>query len=378
DLGAVANDGSPRTFEPKLAAKAFSNKQKVSSENDRTAVFNSILGLIENGNVQAAANAINEQYSDLSSAELDSLKAAFLVLAYRSGGDTKNTLLAASKAFDDLDIWKYLAAIASRDNDWNTAFSANLRASELENNSSDLNLLLESLVIVSGHLRATYEANGDLISIRDLYRRLSDLHPNFQRFQYQLAISKITLGETDDASRLLESLRYDPQLGQVSEHALAKIAALRESDLVSGIAQAPAKQTATDTRDSDIVVPLISAGSSFLVDSIIERQSARLLLDTGASITSLSSQLVERLKLEPSGQSVRLNTANGVTNARIYRVKQLRLNNLVLRDILIAEINLANNSKFQGLLGTDALNQFKSRYSYIIDNQKNTLIFRAR
>jgi len=46
--------------------------------------------------------------------------------------------------------------------------------------------------------------------------------------------------------------------------------------------------------------------------------------------------------------------------------------------MVIAEIEFSSNSPFQGLLGTDLLNQLDTNYSYIIDNQKNALIFRAK
>lgn len=380
-LSSVASKTKPDILASGLAEKNLSSDQENNAQRITKTAFESILGLIKNGSVIAAANTINQQHSNLSSSELDSLKSVFLTRACCSGvkfSDTKSILLATSKAFDHLDVWKPLAAIAVRDNDWNTAFNAYLRASELENNPSDLSQLLKSLFIASGHLRATYESNGDLISIRDLYQVLSDRHPSFQRFQYELAISKLTLGEMNGAARLLKPLTYDPELGQISKQALAKIERFKESKSGAGVAQGRTVESVTNNRLGDIVVPLISAGSSFLVDSVIERQSTRLLLDTGASITALSSQLVERLKLEPSSRSIRLNTANGITNARVYKVKQLRLNNLILRDIFIAEIDLDNNQAFQGLLGTDVLNQFKSEYSYIIDDQKKALIFRAR
>ena len=114
------------------------------------------------------------------------------------------------------------------------------------------------------------------------------------------------------------------------------------------------------------------------MNSTIENTSARLLLDTGASITSLSSNLVRRLKLVPTGRSIRLGTANGIANARLYRIEQLRFGSVVLQDMVVAEIDLGNNRGFQGLLGTDALNQLKPQYSYVIDNHASALIFRKR
>lgn len=342
--------------------------------------FTLILNLINNGQALEASKAVNEYYSSLSSSELASLKAALLSLAFGTSANdlsqTKSVLIATSTAFDDLDVWAYLGDVAMSGNDWNTAFNAHFRASELESNPIDLDALLKKLLISSSHLRSNFEGNNDVLSIKNLYQRLSNLHPNFQRFQYELAIASLNVGETDNAKRLLQLLIYDLELGDVSKQVLARLDAQTELEPEPDVAVAQPLER--NIHANDIVVPLISVGSSFIVESIIDRTSAPLLLDTGASITSLSSQLIERLELQPTGQTIRLSTANGVTSARIYHLKQLRLGSLVLRNMLVAEIGLANNRNFQGLLGTDALNQLKPQYSYLIDNQESALIFRKR
>ena len=49
---------------------------------------------------------------------------------------------------------------------------------------------------------------------------------------------------------------------------------------------------------------------------------------------------------------------------------------MTVRDLVVAEINLGNSQRFQGLLGTDLLNKVGADYSYLIDNENNALIFR--
>jgi len=45
---------------------------------------------------------------------------------------------------------------------------------------------------------------------------------------------------------------------------------------------------------------------------------------------------------------------------------------------VVAEIDLGRDGEFEGLLGTDLLNRVNKDYAYLIDNQKNELIFRRR
>ncbi len=335
-----------------------------------------IQALIRAGGYQQAANTINERYSHLSSTDLEQLKLEFLKQVASAGdGQQKSILIAASSVFDELNIWKLLANIATREADWQLAFDSQLKASQLENDPIELNGLLKQLVISSSYLRSAYEKNDDQLSIKTLYQQLADLHPQFGRFQLELANSHARLGDIQSATTLYDTLSYDPEFSDIAQQALARI---DESLAAPSKPVARTQPPEEAQRRNDIVVPLIAAGSSFLVDTGIDRQRSRLLLDTGASITALSSALIERLDLTPTGQSIRLSTANGLTRARLYRVNRLSLGRLTLRNMIVAEIDLGRRGSFEGLLGTDALNQFKSQYSYVIDNQKNALIFRAR
>ncbi len=56
----------------------------------------------------------------------------------------------------------------------------------------------------------------------------------------------------------------------------------------------------------------------------------------------------------------------------------MRLGRVFVEDAVVAEIDLRASGSFQGLLGTDILNKADPRYSYVIDNSKNALIFRRK
>lgn len=349
--------------------------RKVSQQIAKNNRFLNILTELRNGDVRQAAFAINDSYSALSSDELEQLKLEFIRQAANSNANTKTQiLLAASKAFDNLEVWKPLSLAAEKSGDWKLAFDAQLRSSQLENDPIELDILLKRLVQSSSHMRAGFEKTGDQLSVKTLYQNLSDLHPHFSRFQLELAHAHARLGDSQAAKPIYDALSYDLEFGDIAQNALAR---LTESEDQQSAAITE-DQTLESSRTSDIIVPLIPVGSSFLVETRIDRQPSRLLLDTGASITSLSSKLIARLDLRPTGQSIRLSTANGVTSARLYRANSLSFGQLTLKNMLIAEIDLGRQSQFEGLLGTDALNQLKSQYSYVIDNQKNALIFRAR
>ena len=353
----------------------FTKKNTIDHKTTAENYFLVIVDLLRKGNVRQASFAINDHHSSLSSTELEQLKTEFIKLASESTQEQrKQTLLLASKVFDDIEVWELLSLVAEKTHDWELAYEAQLKTSQLESDSVKLDALLNRMVRSSGHIRAIHEQNGDKLSVKVLYQELVDLHPYFTRFQLELAHSHVRLNDLDAAKALYETLRYDPEFGDIAQNALTKITESK----TSGNTDIEAKKTPEALRRSDIVVSLIPAGSSFLVDTNIDRTRSRLLLDTGASITSLSRHLIERLNLRPTGQSIRLSTANGITQSRLFKVDSLSLGRLTLKNMVVAEIDLSQRNSFEGLLGTDALNQFKSKYSYIIDNQKNALIFRAR
>jgi len=315
---------------------------------------------------QLASGYIDEHYSELSSSELSQIKQLFL-----DGEPNLDKLLAASSLFDELDVWEALASAAIEQRNWNVGFKALLRASELENSSTQLEEKLASLVRVTSHLRAGLERVGDEIGIKDIYQRAYDLHPTYPRFQLELAYAQLRIGDETAAKQLLAPLLYDPELGEIASQTLARIESQQPEP-----SQEPT--AASNIQGNDIVVPLQRLGNSFFVNTSINNRSTRLLLDTGASITALSSNLISRLNLEPTGQTIQLSTANGQTSAQLYRTQKLRLGRLQLSGLVVAEIELSQGERFDGLLGTDALNQINSDYSYLIDNEENALIFRRR
>lgn len=331
--------------------------------------------LIDSAEFATAISRVNAQYSSLSSVELDRLRRALISSALmQPKSDKKRTLSLISQAFDDVEVWELLGDSALEDNDWRLAYRAQLRASGLQNDPIRLERLLKKLSVSSSHLRKSYEQSDDLIGIRDLYQDLTDRHPSFSRFRYELAISMINLGEIEAAKPLLQALSYDLELGSLAQQTLDRLANIAAGSEVTPNTNTTASLQ-TQPRPNDLVVPLVKVGNSFMINGSIEQTSARLLLDTGASITSLSSAFISRLGLSDTGRSISLSTANGLTRAKLYRVKRLQIGSVVLRDMIVAEIGLSSQSGFQGLLGTDALNQLAPKYTYLIDNQKSALIF---
>lgn len=350
-------------------------EKKTVSLNDN---FDLIRQKLIDGHYEAAVDQANLIYSGLNSNQANKLKNIFIAQAQQlqNDGQTRNSLSllkSFSQYFNELDAWDRMGQLAVSLNNYPVAVDAYIRYSILEHRPDLLERKLIELTKVANLYKTELQKNDDYVSVRDLFQRLYEAHPTHAHFQLSLAEAQISLKNFDAARQILDVLQYDPELGNLAKQVLAQINDERQRKRLDQVA----KQT-NNTQASDIVVPLTKVGTSFVANINFNNRPVPMLLDTGASITSLSAEAIQRLGLEPLGRSIQINTANGRTEAPLYRVKRISLGRFRIQDLVVAEIDLGRDNRFQGLLGTDLLNGVNQNYGYLIDNQKSELIFRRR
>ncbi|PCJ60580.1 MAG: hypothetical protein COA79_08390 [Planctomycetota bacterium] len=122
----------------------------------------------------------------------------------------------------------------------------------------------------------------------------------------------------------------------------------------------------------NIVIPLIKKGNSFFVKiKINNEKDVFLLLDTGASMTTLSKKVTDNLGY--SGIDYRkirwFKTAGGDVKMSILKVRSLSIQGIQLKDFVVS-VDINNALQFDGLLGMNFLRFFK----FTIDQKLNQLI----
>jgi predicted aspartyl protease len=85
-------------------------------------------------------------------------------------------------------------------------------------------------------------------------------------------------------------------------------------------------------------------------------QSVRLLVDTGATTTSIGLDLLQRLGARRLDRSARVNTANGITEMATYRISGLRVGELEIPDLVVLALPDPPHDA-DGLLGMDVLDR---------------------
>lgn len=333
-----------------------------------------ITDLLEKGQLQLAVDALNEEYRALSSEQIEAYTNLFLNFARqtKNAGKTNQAIeileLFTVSFNNSLDAWTFLSDIHTANKDWLPAIDALLKATALEYRPEQLERLMNNLTTAASHVRYELESQNNELAINDLYRRLYEYHPDSTRYQLELALSYLRLPDLITGRALLEPLQYDVEYGEIARTTIASL----DEQLISKETE---NTPASAINRNEIVVPLLRSGNSFFVNAVINNRQVRLLLDTGASITALSESTISSLKLKSSGRSIRLSTANGVRQSELFRADRVRLGSLSISNLQVAAIEFDRNSRIDGLLGTDLLNQIDSRYSYVIDNNRNALIF---
>jgi predicted aspartyl protease len=125
----------------------------------------------------------------------------------------------------------------------------------------------------------------------------------------------------------------------------------------------------------ELAIPLIRFGNQFLVGVSIEGHSARLLLDTGASLSGVSKSYAAKYpSIVKATKPIRLNTASGTEDSYLFTVDDLSFGGLVFSQHILALLPMGDMEHFDGLLGVDIL----GRFEFVIDQDESVLRLRER
>ena len=279
-------------------------------------------------------------------AAAEQLLQGFLLTAYR---DTDARLLLAEVYYGQQD---YLAAIEQLYEARGAAYRPEMLAR-----------ITRRIRIVVNEQAGLYRKNADSRGLLTLFQNLTQLEPDYAAYFVELAMAQLALDDRDAAQRSLALVIYDPDVGEQAQLMLTKL-----------------QQTATVGYDTDSValatevagIPLTRSGQHFLVDASPGNDgSLRLLIDTGASMTMVSSGTLQRqgVRYRDTGQSRIFNTANGPVRAPIYILETLSIGNWTVEQLEIGVLELDGQAGIDGLLGMNFLKHFR----FFIDQNESML-----
>ena len=217
-------------------------------------------------------------------------------------------------------------------------------------------------------ISADLVAVEDLFGLTNIYQQMHSL--NLLRPIHRLGQAQIYL-QTDNiiiARDILVELTKEPSVSVAAE----KIMLEHQQQFASGNSNKVALKN-----DYSDQIALVSRGNQYWAVVEIEDHAVTLLIDTGASMTTLSRQAFQALSnandFDLMGQRM-FNTANGITKGNIYRVDHLEIGRFMLNDAQIAVLDFKMPEGVDGLLGMNVLEHFR----FHIDQEKQLLYLADR
>jgi clan AA aspartic protease (TIGR02281 family) len=122
----------------------------------------------------------------------------------------------------------------------------------------------------------------------------------------------------------------------------------------------------------ETVIPLVRIGNHYMVEAVVnEADVLSLILDTGASLTSVKPEVLTNLGIDPwNSKDIRkLSTANGIVDAPVIILPILAVGEQVISELEVAAINFTEKPDIDGLLGMN----FLQNYRFFIDQSKDVL-----
>ncbi len=261
--------------------------------------------------------------------------------------------------YDDVLALQALADFHYLQSNYLAAIDTLYLAKSYAHDNTAINQIVTTQRALTAEYASSLQNKEDNLALLDLYQRLVSVEPEYSAHYVGLAQAYLALGNEADARQTLNIIAYDPEAGAKASQLLSLI-------------ENQANQPTTDAEP----ITLSRHGNNLLTNVLFNNQTyGRLLLDTGASLTVISPELLQELSLDVRAplRKAWFNTANGVVEAPIFMIQRLSLGGQTVDQIEVAVMNL-NNQNINGLLGMNFLQHFR----FSIDHQNNVLYLSPR
>ncbi len=256
---------------------------------------------------------------------------------------------------EDVAVWAQLAWSLQQTGEYSLAIATIDSMRRLSYGEAGSSAYVTSLGQLTAQAEEQLVGSGRLETLRDVYQELVNWGFDDPALRFRLGQLHIALGDERAAQEAVAGLLLDPGWHARTRALLA-----------------PLSGSLTDYT----AVALQERSGQYLANiSLSHRQTVRLLLDTGASISALSEAAFESLAtsalLSPRREQV-LETAGGMVTARVYQIDSLPLGDQVVNNIEFAVLPELP-AHMDGILGMNALGQI----DFEIDQNASQLIVKG-
>lgn len=261
--------------------------------------------------------------------------------------------------YDDTDVRLLLVAYHFQHQQFYEALNTLQLANSYAFNPDDKEKVLKSYRAFVQELTKQLYASKQWDTLIDIYLFADSADLLLKEDQFTLIDIYFKTGDSNSAMGFAETLAEDPKWKD-------QVTTLLRSYGVNTTEQQP---TPKSYSPNGSMVALIKQNNQFIVPVTLSNNETLLLLDTGASITTISRDHFESIQRSAnltfkSRQSFL--TANGKTTGEIYTADTLVIGEHNLSNIDIAVLDYPTSKSTNGLLGMNVLQQFQ----FLVDQDK--------
>ena len=289
----------------------------------------------------------------------DVIKYAKSLLVNSMGENTEQRLLALLGNYDTKEsVLDILSRFYAREKQYEKAIASLYNLRSMTQFDEDYKKINRRISVLSQKNIKQLTMHNRKSEMGDFFEFMLEKEPDNFSIQMQYAELEYTSRNYSHVEQLLSTLLYHPEFSLKSEALIQKTQ--HQKDMIeNGI----------------VTVPVEKSGDHYIVSAVINRQeSVKLIIDTGATLTILSPQVIRDLglRLDEVDQYMDFSTANGIVQAPIVMLDSVRIQNHLVNDLKVGVLSVfpqGENSEFSGLLGMNFLNQF----AFFIDQKNSTL-----
>jgi len=196
----------------------------------------------------------------------------------------------------------------------------------------------------------------DETALKELYQKLIALEPSYA--PYYIAMAKIHLILNEDHAAY-ETIKLIKHVAEV------------EAQVTDILLKLKSKNT-QESPSNETIISMDRHGEHYIVTVTLDNTvEARLLLDTGASLTVIHPDIVQTVVADLASESQwqTFNTANGRRQAPVITLDSLSISDETVYDIAIGVFDLGATPGIDGLLGMNFLKHFR----FFIDQENAKL-----
>jgi len=255
--------------------------------------------------------------------------------------------------YDDIDVLLLLAEFNQVNGSYLEVVNVFLLAKTYAYSNADQEQVTTRFNSFVMKIDSLYTDQKNWWSLINLYTHIGTSGLMTSTFQYGQALAHLRSGDEAFAIEQFSQLLDDSLVGESAAKALSSLTNNAETPTI-------VYDSAWDSADS---IALQKLGNQYAVNlDVNQRDSVKLLIDTGASMTAISSDSFN--KLNASGEAVVqdrrvFRTANGLVQATVYSVPELSLGPHRLTNTQVAVIEFDTSRGIDGLLGMNILGQFR-------------------